>query len=202
MLLTFLDHLGVLTFAASGALAAASRRLDALGVSLVAFVTALGGGTLRDLLLGITPVFWIRQPDHACLALAGGLAAFLLAPRLATAPAWLEPLDALGLGVFTVVGAAVAHAASAPAIAVILLGAVTGVAGGVVRDMLCRRLPFILRGELYATASLAGAGFWLLLARLGAPAPVAAASGVVLVFVLRLAARRWRLSAPLPSPPS
>lgn len=197
MLLYLIDLIGVGVFAVSGALAAGRKRLDLLGVVVIATVTAIGGGTTRDLLLDRHPVFWVADPSY--LAVITGVALLTVlyvrwrpAPRNALAVA-----DAFGLAFFVVSGAGIARQLELPGINVIIMGVLTGVAGGVLRDVLTAEIPMILhRGELYATAAIAGAVAFLALIAVGAPAPVPSLVGMAVVVALRLASIVWGLRLP------
>lgn len=192
-----LDLFGTAVFAASGALAAGRKELDLFGVLVLAIVTAIGGGTLRDLTLGLTPVFWITQPLYVWVASAAGLVTVMLT-RTGLLPRRLLPLaDALGLATFCVVGAErAADAGAGPAIAA-LMGVMTGVAGGIIRDVLSGEVPHVLRRELYATAAFAGAATTTGLLQTPADPSIAIWCGLVVALALRLAALRWKLSLPV-----
>jgi uncharacterized membrane protein YeiH len=194
-LLHVIDLVGVGVFAISGALAAGRRRLDLLGVVVIATVTAIGGGTIRDLLLD-RPVFWIGEPIYLMVTFA---AALLTVPyvRYASPPEkFLQAADALGLGLFTVAGAQVAQQLGVHGLIVVVMGVVTGVVGGVVRDVLCNEIPMILRrGNLYAAAAAAGAALYVMLGQLGVARLPASVCGMALIVALRAAsiAFNWML---------
>lgn len=195
MILYWLDLLGVAVFAISGALAAGRKGMDLLGVLVIAALTAVGGGTLRDLLLNRHPIFWIA--DTAYLSVVAGAAlATVLYVRWRPPPGnTLLFADAAGLALFTLAGAqAVEAAGHAPAI-VVLMGAMTGAAGGMLRDILCAEIPLILRRDIYATAAIAGASLYLILQSLGTSRDWAFAIGMAAVVALRVQAilRGWRL---------
>jgi len=197
-LLYLFDLAGVAVAAASGALAAGRRRLDLLGVVVVATVTAIGGGTIRDVLLDRHPVFWIADSDYLIVILAS--AALIMGyTRFRAPPARaLVIADAFALGLFAMTGSQIAERAGLPGLLVIVMGTMTAVAGGVVRDVLCNEVPLVMRsGYLYASAAIAGAtGFvWLRIA--GLAAPVAATAGALLVVTLRLAAIVFDLRLPV-----
>ncbi|HEX2779402.1 MAG TPA: trimeric intracellular cation channel family protein [Gemmatimonadaceae bacterium] len=197
MLLHLLDLIGVAVFAISGALAAGRRRLDLIGVVALAAVTAIGGGTIRDLLLDRHPIFWLADPSYLLVILGAALLT-LAWTRVARVP-WptLDIADALGLALFSVAGSQIAERAGLPAISCVLLGTVTGAAGGVIRDVLTAQIPSVLRqGSLYATAAIAGTTFYVVLARLGARPQLASLAGMAIVAALRLAAIRWELTLP------
>ncbi len=190
--------LGVAVFAASGALAAGRKRMDLLGVLVLAIVTAVGGGTIRDVLLQRHPVFWIA--DTLYLWVSMGAAVLTLAyTRFRPAPEnALAIADALGLGLFTVGGAQIAEARHLTGIVVVLMGTITGVAGGVIRDVLSAEIPMILRrGQLYASAAIAGSAVYLLLELAGLTMPIAALVGMITIVALRLWAILWDVQLPV-----
>jgi len=191
------DLIGVGVFAVSGALAAGRRRLDWIGVIVAASVTAVGGGTIRDLLLDRHPIFWLTDARYL-LVIIGATVATILYVRWARVPGVaLDVADALGLALFTVTGAQVAERAGMPAMTCVLLGTITGAAGGVIRDVLLAQVPHILqRGSLYATAAIAGASLYLALIALGVSSVVASLAGMASVAALRLAAIVWRVQLP------
>ncbi len=193
-----LQLLGAAVFAASGALAAGRKRMDLLGVIVIAIVTAIGGGTLRDMLLDRHPVFWIEDPTHLVVSVIAA-AITLLYARLRRPPNnALAIADALGLALFTITGAQIAQRAMVEPIVVVLMGTMTGVAGGVIRDVLSAEVPLIFRkGELYATTAIVGATLYLLLEVVGAPRQVAALVGMATIAGLRLAAILWGLHLPV-----
>lgn len=195
--LGWLDVLGVGTFAVSGILGAAKKRLDLFGALAVAFICSLGGGTLRDVLLGLVPVFWIRDSTPALVALGCALGAFILLRFVAFPARLLLVLDALGLGVFAVLGANRALEAGASLGVAALMGTLSGSAGGAMRDVLCGDVPLVLRKEIYATAALAGALLFGVLLRENAPREWALWGGALLTFGIRLAAIKWKLGLPL-----
>lgn len=197
-LVRLLDLLGIGVFAVSGALAAGRKHLDLLGVFVLASVTAIGGGTIRDLLLDRHPLFWLS--DATFLAVIVGAVAITFAyvqwrrPPLAA----LLVADALGLALFSIAGAQIAQGEGLPAVSVVILGTMTGVAGGVIRDVLSAEIPFVLRrGNLYASAVILGVAVYLTLETLGVARQTAALTGMVLIATLRLAAIRWGLKLPV-----
>jgi len=192
-----LELLGVAVFAVSGVLAAGRKNLDWLGVAIIAIVTAIGGGTLRDLLLDRHPIFWIANTTYLWVIL-GATAVTLAYVRfwIATRRALLVA-DALGLAFFTIAGVQLAEMAGHPDLIALLMGAITGVAGGVFRDVLTAEIPLVMRpGRLYATAAILGAAGYLLLEGLGVPSEAAALAGMGMIVALRLAAILWRLELP------
>ncbi|WP_331346882.1 trimeric intracellular cation channel family protein [Cellvibrio sp. UBA7661] len=152
------DCFGVLVFAISGALAAGRRSMDIFGVLVIAFITALGGGTLRDLILGVHPVSWIGNPAYLLLVTIA-VALTLMGQRITHRfdQRIMVVSDAFGLAVFTVIGVQVAlHQVTAPVPVAIMMGIITGTAGGAIRDIICNDIPLILKREIYATASALG----------------------------------------------
>ncbi len=191
-----LDLAGAFLFAAQGADLAIAAHLDLLGVAVVAFVSSLGGGMLRDVLIGAVPPAAIRDWRYASVALIAGVVAFLSYSyvRLAYGPVLLA-LDAGGLAVFSIAGARKADDFGLNPLAAILMAGVTGSGGGVVRDVLLSRVPTVLRTDFYATAALAGGAIMFAARRLGVPPGPAAALGIASCFVLRMAGAllRWNL---------
>lgn len=181
--------------AISGVLEAGRKEIDLLGVVIVALVAALGGGTLRDLLLG-TPVFWIADQTYLYAAVVAGIAAFFAA-RVMRLPRNLFIIpDAAGLALFAVLGTEKALMLGAPWLAATLMGVITGVFGGVLRDVLCNETPLIFSGELYATAAWAGALLLILLAWAGVDHGWASLAAIALIFSVRIAALRWKIGLP------
>ena len=153
--LRLLDWLGIVAFAASGALVASRKQMDAVGFVLVAVVTGFGGGTLRDLLLGRTPVFWLERPELLAIAAGAALVVFVTAHLVESRFRVLLWMDAAGMALYAVVGAEIALLAGADGWAAVVLGVVTATAGGIMRDVICNELPLILRHEIYITAAAA-----------------------------------------------
>jgi uncharacterized membrane protein YeiH len=193
-----LDLVGVAVFAISGALAAGRRRLDLIGVLVLAAVTAVGGGTVRDVLLDRHPIFWLADPRYLIVIIVAALATVLYVRRGRVPWVTLDVADALGLALFSVAGTQVAEGAGLPALSCVLLGAVTGAAGGAIRDVLTARVPAVLQqGSLYAAAAIVGTSLYLMLARLGLEQSTAALVGMAVVAGLRLAAVWWGLTLPV-----
>jgi len=156
MLIISLDYIGTFAFAISGALAAIDKKLDLFGILVIAFVTALGGGTLRDILIGQQPVGWMLNIDYLYLVLSACVVTYIYRARLM---AWRKALfvfDAAGLAVFSILGFEKAFDLSLSAPVAILMGVISAVFGGVIRDILCNEIPLIFRREIYATACFAG----------------------------------------------
>lgn len=191
------DLFGVAVFAISGALVAGRKSMDLFGVLVIAIVTSLGGGTLRDTILDNHPVVWIRDDLYILVAVLAALGTIVWV-RL-TRPiheTGLLVADAFGLAIFTVIGTQVALAQSVPISAAVIMGVMTGVAGGVIRDIICNEIPLIFHREIYATACIVGSLVYILLSRLETPADLDVAIAVSTVLVIRLAAIRWHLELP------
>ncbi len=196
MIIYILDLFGVAVFAVSGALAAGIKRMDVFGVVVVAIVTAIGGGTHRDVVLGVDPVLWTANPLYVIIATGAALATFILPEVVRRAAPVLLVFDALGLAVFTVIGCQTAVTVGIPYVSVVVMGVITGVAGGVIRDMLCGEIPLVLRKEIYATASIAGGTTFVLLFDAGVRGGAAALIAASVTLIIRLIAIRYRLSLP------
>lgn len=197
-MLYLLSMLGVAVFAASGALAAGRKNFDWLGVVVIALVTAIGGGTLRDLLLDRHPIFWVQDPSHLTVILVAS-ALTLAYVRFRKPPrASLAIADAFGLALFSIGGAQVAEERGLPVLTILIMGGITGSAGGVLRDVLTGEVPLLFKQtELYATAAIAGVGAYLAAQTVGMSAEAASYLGMAVVAALRFAAIRWNLRLPV-----
>ena len=192
-----LDLFGVAVFAITGALAAGKKKMDLFGVVVLALATALGGGTLRDVILGAHPVFWISDPTYIFVGTTAALLIFILARFFRPPAKALQFADAFGLAVFTVIGTGKAISLGVPGSIAVISGVMTGVAGGIIRDILSGEIPLVLKAEIYATASRCGAITFAVLTKhflaMQMPAPIA----ITVILVLRLAAIHWNLSLPI-----
>ena len=205
-MLLFLDLLGTLAFAFTGAFRAVKHELDWLGVIVLAAMTGVGGGMVRDLLLGQTPPVALRQPMYLGVCLLGAVLTIVAKKHIAALWDWVMVADALGLGFFAAIGAAHAAQAGCNPMTIVLLAGLTAVGGGVIRDVLVCEIPFVLKSDFYATAAfIGGAAFWLLSYSELALTPRLLIT-TVLTFGLRLFAMRRRLQLPkvqrLPDSPS
>lgn len=197
LVMHMLDLVGTAIFAVTGALAAGRKQMDVFGVVVLGCVTALGGGTLRDVILGSQPVFWISDTRYLAAAAIAAIGTFVLARRRKLPEMILMYADAAGLAVFTVIGFQRGfHATHMHSIAIVM-GVTTGVAGGILRDVLSGEIPLILRREVYASASLCGAGLFALLSHLQALNSFNVSAAVLTTLAIRLAALHWNLSLPL-----
>lgn len=195
--LRWFDLAGIAVFAASGALVASRKQMDAVGFVVIGCLAGFGGGTVRDLLLGRTPVFWLREPQVLAVASVVALLVFFAAHRVENRFRALLWADAAGLALFAVLGAEIALLAGSPPWAAVLLGVVTATFGGVLRDVVCNEVPLLLRKEIYALAALAGAAVFVLLRMQGVWRDAALLAGLAVCFAIRAAAiaRGWSLPA-------
>jgi len=193
-----LTYLAVVTSAISGALEARAYDFDVVGATTVAFVTAFGGGTLRDLLLGRTPIFWLVDPWLSVVTFAVAIISFYGINRISDH--FLFVPDALSLGFFSVLGSTFALQMDMSLLVASLMGVVTGVFGGVLRDVLCNKIPNIFQRdiELYATCSFVGVWVYILLVTFGMEASTASWIGTFVVVMIRILAVKFHLKLPLP----
>ncbi len=191
----FIYLVAITAEAMSGALAAGRRNMDAFGVAVIAFVTALGGGTIRDVVLGNYPIGWTQHPAYVYLVLGSGLLTMLVAPYMHHMKRIFLMLDALGLIAFSLIGSSIALQLDYPVVVVIMAGMLTGISGGVLRDVLCNQVPIVFRRELYASVSLTVCALYLILRELGVDAGINTAICFVGGFVFRMLAIRfgWKL---------
>ncbi|MCY1414028.1 hypothetical protein D9M71_294670 [compost metagenome] len=196
-MLLYIYLIAITAEAMSGALAAGRRNMDMFGVSLIAFITALGGGTVRDMLLGNYPVGWTQHPPYIYLTIGAGLFTMLVARFMHHLHKIFLVLDAMGLIAFTVIGCNVALELKYSTPVVIMAGMITGIFGGILRDILCQRVPVVLRHELYASVSMLVAMLYLLLERLGVNHDITLLASFSFGLALRLAAIRWSWSLPV-----
>ncbi len=191
-----LDWIGLIVFAATGALVASRKQMDIFGFALLATATGIGGGTLRDVLLGVTPVGWVQRPTPLIACVAVATLVFFTAHILQSRMRLLLWLDAAGLALFAVTGADLAMAAGAGALASVVMGVVTATFGGIIRDILGGETPVILSREIYVTAALVAAGVFVGCRLAGLPGSTALVAGFLTGFVLRGAALHWGWSLP------
>lgn len=195
-LLYYLNIFGIIVFALSGALMAGRYKLDPFGVVVLACVTAIGGGTIRDTILQ-TPVFWVVEPYYLYVILVTALLTIIFIRQPKRIPKrFLLIADALGLALFAVLGTQKAMALGAPLSVAIVMGTITGVAGGMIRDVLCNVIPMILREEIYALAAMLGGGLFVIFHLLGWSDNTAIIVAILGALLLRLAAIYWRISLP------
>ncbi len=193
--LYFLDLLGTAAFAASGALAGVQRKMDLLGVVVLGLVTAVGGGTIRDLLLGAIPPFCFTDENYLYLSIVVSLLIFYFHHSLDFLHKPLLYFDALGLGTFLVIGTGKALKYDAGFLVAVMMGVITATAGGMTRDVLSDQVPFILQKEIYATACIFGGILYYVLYRFGINESLTAVISAIVVVVIRVIAihRHWSL---------
>ncbi|MBL8791269.1 MAG: trimeric intracellular cation channel family protein [Rhizobiales bacterium] len=196
-ILQYLDWFGICIFALSGTLVASRKRMDVVGFAFLGCVTGIGGGTVRDVLLGSLPVFWVKQPAYVITCLLVSCTAFFLVHHVRSRLRLLLWCDAVGLALFSVTGAATGVASGAGPTIAIVMGVATATFGGVIRDMLGGEIPIILRREIYVTAALLGAATFATFLALGASRDAALVAGFLAAFALRAAAIVLGLSLPV-----
>nr|WP_316651285.1 trimeric intracellular cation channel family protein [uncultured Gellertiella sp.] len=184
-LLEILDYSGVAVFAATGALAASRKELDLIGFLFLAAVTGIGGGTLRDIILGRVPVFWVLKPTYVIVCVAVGILVYFTAHLFESRYRLLVWLDAIGLAAYCVMGAAKGLAATGSPTVAIVTGTLTAAFGGILRDILSNEPSVLLRREIYITAALAGACVFTLAQALGAPLSLSSSLGALLALIVR-----------------
>ncbi|MDF4222454.1 MULTISPECIES: trimeric intracellular cation channel family protein [Maribacter] len=191
-----IDILGTIAFAISGVLVAMDKRLDAFGVFIIAFVTAVGGGTLRDLLIGIRPVGWLNAPMHLMIIVITVLLAIIFFKQLKYVRKSLFLFDTIGIGLYTMVGIEKGLAADLPPVMCIALGTITASFGGVIRDILCNEIPVIFRKEIYATVCILGGLVYFLLIQFPIQNTIAYSMAIVTIIIMRVLAVRFKISLP------
>lgn len=195
-LIYLLDLCAVAVCAITATLEARRRELDLFGVVVIAVISGIGGGTVRDLLLGRLPVYWIHDPVYVVVGMVAGTLTFFLGRRLRLPKNFFLVPDAIGLALFTVIGTSIAMQLGVPWLIAALMGVITGVFGGVIRDILCNEVPLIFRTDLYATASFAGALLLIALDSAGMPHSLAVLAAMLATVAIRLAAIRWHIHLP------
>lgn len=192
----FLDALAVAVFAVTGALVASRKQMDIFGFALLGTVTGVGGGTVRDVLLGKLPVFWVEQPIYPAICIVVSGLVFFTAHIPESRYRVLLWLDALGLSLVTVVGAARGLEAGASPFIAVVMGVITAAFGGIIRDVLGGESPVILRREIYVIPALIGAALFVLIVGLGGGTLVGSASGALACFLVRGLALHYGWSLP------
>ena len=195
-ILYIIDFIGVTVFAISGALTAVDKKLDIFGMSAVAFITALGGGTLRDVLMGSTPVGWMNDLRYLIMIVVGLFISILFRQYVQKLRNTFFLFDTIGIAVFTVLGIQKALALGIHPVISVMMGMISAVFGGVTRDVICNEIPLIFRKEIYALACLFGGFIFIFLRYLAVDTTVNILVTIAIIFVLRLLAVRykWNLS--------
>lgn len=196
MFLYFVDLLGTAIFAISGVSLAFRLKMDAVGVVVLASVTAIGGGTIRDLILDV-PVFWLNNNTYIWVVISTCILMIIFTKRPTRLPWYILPVsDAIGLAFFAIMGTEKAlRLGFTPTVAVIM-GTLTGCGGGVLRDVLARQIPLIFRKEIYATACIVGSTFYCILSAFKQPRILDVVIGISIILCIRLASIKWHLSLP------
>jgi uncharacterized membrane protein YeiH len=206
MLLFILDIFGTFVFAISGAFRAVRHELDILGVLVLAIATGVGGGILRDIMLGDIPPTAFQHEIYLVITIAGGLLVFIAAPKIAPRWDYVMIADAIGLSVFAAIGAAKAEQFNLGFIGVIMMAAITATGGGMIRDMLVMEIPAVLKSDFYASAALIGGMCYEAAGALGMEQNSRLVCTIAVTFLLRIAAMKYKLSLPkvrsLPASPS
>lgn len=190
------DLIGTFVFAISGTLAASKKQLDVFGALMIGFITAIGGGSIRDIVLGKFPLVWIQDPNYALVILAAFLVCLLMRKQLLKLRKTFFLFDTLGIALFTIMGLQKAISLDAPIVVAVFLGMASAVMGGMIRDVICNDIPLIFRSELYATSCLAGALVYIGLEQLSNEWHlINALSGFVVIIIVRLLAikNNWNL---------
>ena len=191
-----MDLLGTVAFAISGVLVAMDKRLDLFGVFIIAFVTAVGGGTLRDLLIGNTPVAWMLESTYIITIIGTVILAIIFREKIRYLRKSLFLFDTLGIGLYTMVGIEKGLNADLLPVMCIILGTITASFGGVIRDILCNEIPVIFRKEVYATACVVGGLSYFLLRKLPLSDEYVYLASILIVIGIRLVAVKFKIALP------
>jgi uncharacterized membrane protein YeiH len=205
-MLHYLDIFGTFVFAISGAFRAVRHELDILGVLVLSIATGVGGGIIRDIMLGNIPPAAFQNEIYLIVTVFGGLIVFAAAPKIAPRWDYVMIADAIGLSVFAAIGAAKAQSAGLGSIGIIMMAAITATGGGLIRDLLVMEIPAILKSDFYASAALLGGACFAAMRALGLDQNTKIVCTIALTFLLRVAAMKYKLSLPkvcsLPASPS
>ncbi|MHC5202204.1 trimeric intracellular cation channel family protein [Myroides sp. LJL119] len=191
-----LDLLGTLAFAISGALAGRERQLDLFGMTILAFATAIGGGTIRDMMIGITPVMWLRDMGYFSVVLLGVGMAILFYQRFNILRYSLFLFDTVGIAVFTLIGIERGLSVGLHPVICVSLGTITACFGGVIRDILANQIPIVFKKEIYATACILGGGVYFLLSHFQVNQDLLYISTAGFIIIVRILSVRYKWSLP------
>jgi uncharacterized membrane protein YeiH len=195
-ILLSLDLIGTFVFAISGVISASKNKLDLFGALFLGFITAVGGGTIRDLLLGATPVSWIRDTYYLFIIILAVAVTYLFKKQVFKLRKTLFFFDTVGIGVFTILGLQKALILDVSPIVAVIMGTFSAVLGGVIRDILVNDIPLIFRNEIYATACIVGASVFLLLEKFNVSFEVNAVSTILIIIVIRLLSVKYKIGLP------
>ncbi|WP_457581936.1 trimeric intracellular cation channel family protein [Ensifer canadensis] len=196
-ILEILDYAGVAVFAATGALSASRKQLDIIGYLFLASVTGIGGGTMRDVILGATPVFWVLKPTYLLVCASVGVILFFTAHLFNSRYRVLVWLDAIGMSAYCVMGAAKGLSATGSPGVALVTGMLTATFGGILRDLLAGEPSVLLRPEVYVTAALVGSAVFVVATMIGLPLAATSALGVVSAFTVRAGALKYGWTLPI-----
>lgn len=191
-----LEMLGTAVFAISGALAASRAGMDVFGYSVLAMMASVGGGTLRDIVLGRFPVFWIADNNYVLVAIGAAVIVFFVANRPGFRRVLLVWMDAAGLALFAVLGTEIALGQDVTPVIAVMMGVITAVTGGMIRDIVCNEIPLVLTREIYATAAFAASILFVLAVTAGVERNLALGIGIISGFLIRGLAIRFGWSLP------
>ena len=191
-----IDILGTIAFAISGVLVALSKKMDPFGILIIAFVTAIGGGTIRDLLIGDTPVSWMENLNYTYVIIIAAVLTVVFKSKIDYLRRSLFLFDTIGIGLYTVVGVEKGINAGLSPVICIALGTISACFGGVIRDILCNEIPVIFRKEIYATACILGGVTYFLVKKLPIDNDGVFIIAIIVVIVIRLLAVRFKISLP------
>ena len=194
---TFIALTGTFVFAVSGTLAGAKRNLDLIGVCFIAFISALGGSTIRDMLIGNYPLSWVANSNYIVLVIAGVMCALLFKRRLIKIPKMIFIIDSIGIGIFTIYGVEHCLALHLSTLISVLFGVISVTAGSVIRDVLCNEIPVILQKDLNASAAIIGSSVYVLFLKTGCNGLFFLIIPIALIAILRLLFYKFKWSLPL-----
>lgn len=191
-----LDIFGTMAFAISGVLIAMNKKMDPFGIFIIAFVTAVGGGTLRDILIGVTPVSWMKDMNYTYVILFSTVLAVLIKQKIYYLRTSLFLFDTIGIGLYTVVGVEKGISVELHPIICVALGTISACFGGVIRDILCNEIPVIFRKEIYATACILGGFSYFALKNLPVDDNIIFLASGIIVIAIRLIAVKFKIALP------
>lgn len=195
-LLYYLDIIGTFIFAISGCILAERKKMDVFGFFIIGFITAVGGGTLRDLLIGRSPVFWLNDRNYFIVIVAATILVFFVPKFILKIKNILKLADAVGIAVFTVIGIEIGYSVALPPLFSVMMGVMSAVVGGILRDILCNEIPLVLQKEIYATACIVGGILYVLLKALNYSGYKIYAPVIILIIVIRVLSLKYNLSLP------